>query len=131
MSTNINELIGKVITKIDVSSNKENIKFVCDDGSKYDMYHDQDCCESVYLEDVVGELDNLIDSPILKASEDSNSNEDPSDIPKRDYEPDSFTWTFYNIATIKGNVTLRWFGSSNGYYGESVELHKTKPNVQD
>jgi len=107
----------------------------------YRMYHEQDCCENVYLDEVIGDLDDLIGTPILTAREssDSDRNEalqlllDPEEYVmyklKTFAEPappcdESETWTFYEFRTIKGSVTLRWYGSSNGYYSESVSIYK-------
>ena len=114
-----NVLLNKTLTKIDKSG--DEIVFHCDDGTKYRMYHFQDCCESVYIEDVCGDLDDLIGSPILHAEE-SSSAENPNGV-NMGYQ-ESFTWTFYKIATIKGWVDLRWYGESNGYYSESVDFEE-------
>jgi len=121
MKTTFKELVGKTIVNISVQDDNEVIRFTCSDGSTYIMQHDQDCCESVVVEDIIGDLDDLIGSPILQADEDE-SEENPEGIIKG-YQ-DSFTWTFYNIATIKGHVTIRWYGESNGYYSEDVSFYK-------
>lgn len=114
-------LKGKTLVSV-VNYKDEELIFTTDAGEVYKLYHDQDCCENVYIEDICGDLDDLVESPILEADE-VTSNEDPSGI-ERDYTPDSFTWTFYKIGTIKGFVTIRWFGESNGYYSESVDFCK-------
>lgn len=121
MKNNFSDLIGKILTDVKVDPELSYIRFMCNDGSEYIMYHDQDCCESVTVDDIVGDLNDLIGNPILKAEE-NTSNENPSGV-KKAYQ-ESFTWTFYNIATIKGHVTIRWYGESNGYYSENVTFER-------
>lgn len=118
----ISELIGKNFTKVYVSSGKLN--FVMEDGTRYYFYHNQDCCESVGIEDIVGDLADLVGEPILLAEE--SSGETPSDYSFK-YEPESYTWTFYKFATRKGYVDVRWLGESNGYYSESVDFGVARP----
>lgn len=101
-----------------ISTDGDCIIFITDDNKEYEMFHDQDCCEQVYIEDICGDLNDLVGTPILTAEE-RTSRENP----KRKDE-DSFMWTFYELATIKGSVTIRWYGSSNGYYSERANLYE-------
>lgn len=99
------EFIGKTFVNI-IGGDKDNfIIFKEDNGNEFKMYHSQDCCESVSIDDICGELDDLLNSPIVQAEESTNSSDN-----KKDKWDDSFTWTFYRIATIKGSVLFR----SNG-----------------
>ena len=116
MEEDIKELIDKTLTKIDREGDYR-LTFYANDGTQYLMHHYQNCCESVAIEDINGELDDLIDTPITMAEEVTNDG---------NTEYGSQTWTFYKIATIKGYVTIRWYGSSNGYYSESVNFEKLK-----
>lgn len=110
----ISVLKGKTLTKIEKKGNDE-LFFHTTEGEVYRMFHYQDCCESVSIEDIIGDLDDLIGEPIAMAEEIVERGED-------DDGWDSVTWTFYKFATVKGYVTIRWYGSSNGYYSESVDF---------
>lgn len=115
----IEELKGKVITNIDVIDNEE-IYFELENGEKYRMYHEQDCCECVSIEDICGNLDNLLNTPIINAEEVSNIEE----ITVKNDEYMLQRWTFYKFVTKKGYVDIRWYGESNGYYAVSVDIVK-------
>ncbi len=111
------DLIGHTLSKIE--NDEYEIIFESVEGKRWMMWHDQDCCENVTVDDIAGDLDDLIGSPILEAEE-VTSNENPEGV-VMGYQ-DSFTWTFYKLGTMKGRVTIRWYGESNGYYSESVNF---------
>lgn len=116
--TNFNELVGKTIDVIHGAEvGSEDIIFECASGERYRMSHYQDCCESVRVAEIVGDVSQLIGYPIVSAEE---SSQDAEDV----YE--SGTWTFYRITSSRGTVVIRWLGESNGYYSESVDFEKMK-----
>lgn len=122
------DLVGKTLTKAEHVENRYDdwIVFTLDDGTQCKLFHDQDCCEAVNINDICGDLNDLVGSPILLAEEVTNREEHPQDLAQDDWRResynDSFTWTFYKLATVKGAVTIRWYGSSNGYYSEGVDF---------
>lgn len=120
----ISELIGKTLTGCKVAERKDVIDFTTSDGLLFRMYHCQDCCESVEIESITGDLEDLLGSPILVAE--ATSSDAPLDGVTVDQEGESFTWTFYKLATIKGYVDIRWYGTSNGYYSEEVDFAEVR-----
>lgn len=139
----ITELQGKTLLYIRVDKELDEILFTCNDGTQYKMYHEEDCCESVCIDDINGDLNDLIGNPILIAEELNNDefinnfeksfkleegkNPDCEWNYKNEFgegKPESYTWTFYKLATIKGYLDIRWFGHSNGYYSEAVDFVK-------
>jgi hypothetical protein len=99
---------GKTFVKVEGSVGSGEMRFL--------FGHYQDCCESVDINDIVGDLQDLVGEPLLIAEEVSGATEPDEEH----YE--SYTYTFYKFATRKGYVDVRWLGESNGYYSESVDL---------
>lgn len=112
--TKFSDLIGKTLCKVFIDD--EQMRLYITDSQYVMLHHTQDCCESVYIESVVGDVEDLVGSEILMAEEVSY---DGSALSEYD---ESYTWTFYKFATIKGSVDVRWYGSSNGYYSEGVSI---------
>ena len=114
-SANIADMVGKVFTS--VTETGDTMVFE-NDNDRYVFFHSQDCCESVGINDVVGDLSDLVGEPLLIADEVSGE----APVGFEDEYHESVTWTFYKFATRKGYVDVRWLGESNGYYSESVDL---------
>ncbi len=108
--TNIQDLIEKTIVKI-IKKDDSELLFICDDNTCFFMGHNQECCETVYIEDITGDLEDLIGSKILIAEESSN-------------HTDQAKWTFYKLATFNGYVDIRFNGSSwSGHYSWNVDCY--------
>lgn len=101
---------------------------VLSDGRILALYHDQDCCEDVYIADGADELQTLV-GEVLTGVEVVTKPFSQEELNERGEE--SATWTFMNVLTNKDSVQLRWYGSSNGYYSESADYADITRSVRD
>ena len=132
------DLLGQTLTDVTATNSKwtssytyngDRVVFTLESGERYQLQHEQNCCEVVHIVDICGWLSDLTEGPILLAEAVSNYDVTPEGAPVQDtYGNDSFTWTFYKLATNKGAVTFRWYGTSNGCYAEDAQfrLYKEK-----
>lgn len=119
--------VGQRIVKVETQSNKsydpdrvDRIYFYCESGDVYEMYHNQDCCEDVHLEEGKEDLDKLLGEEILTAEVSTNCD----GLDGIHYEKE--LWTYYKFTTAKGYIDLRWFGASNGYYAVDVNISQLR-----
>ncbi len=111
-------LLGETLVAVlGAEVDSEEVMFMTGTGRKFRMDHCQDCCETVQIVDVTGDIEDLIGPPLLLAEEAVN----PGDAGEYG---DTSTWTFYKLSTVKGDVTIRWKGESNGYYSEAVDFEE-------
>lgn len=87
-------------------------------GGVFEFYHEQDCCESVYVAetDMPEGLDVCEGEEIMLAEERVNY------VSPSDSLYDSETNTFYTIRSLGRDLDMHWKGTSNGYYSESVDV---------
>lgn len=123
-SFKFSDIIGETIVDIIGGQGDEELTLRMANGYDIVLYHEQDCCEYVYLYDVAGNLEDLIGSPLVQAEESTSDSGEDEDC------CESRTWTFYKFATAKGYVTLRWLGESNGYYSEAVDI-RIEPSMDN
>lgn len=99
------------------------IVFVKEDSELYVLSHEQDCCESVWVESIDGDLEDLIGSPLIMAEEVYECIDDDDEYLRQEFY-------FYKFATAKGYVTIRFNGESNGYYSTQVDLRQFRNNPE-
>ena len=109
----IDQIKGMTITAVIYKESNESL-LIHLNTHVLEMIHHQDCCETVYLTDVVGSFEDLIGYPLLEVSE-STVNAESSDV--------SATASYYNFRTVKASVQLRWLGESNGFYSETIDCY--------
>lgn len=105
------ELKGQTITSIE--HNENEAVFTTSEGKRYQLYHDQDCCESVLIQSVEGDIQSVLNSPIDLAYE-KIAHEDENG------QHESVTYSDFILETENVRLVLKWVGESNGYYSESV-----------
>jgi hypothetical protein len=117
MELAVEKFKGSTILSVDgLSVDSNQILFKTDKGT-FSMYHSQDCYESVEIDSISGAM-TLDGALVYDLIEKTNT-----DGPKYEYDG-SFTWTFYTLVTSKGYTDIRWYGTSNGYYSESVSFEE-------
>ena len=107
----LEQLQGMAITAVVYDEQNESL-LIHLNTHVLEMIHHQDCCETVYLADVVGSFEDLIGYPLLEVSE---------SIVDIESAYESATASYYNFKTVKASVQLRWVGESNGYYSETID----------
>ncbi|MGL5049135.1 MAG: DUF7448 domain-containing protein [Fusobacteriaceae bacterium] len=118
----IKYLINKTITKIEELDDWTLLRIHIKEGGYLDFIHKQECCEAVWLEDGIEELERMIGQKVLNAYSDYHD-----DLTQEELGSNmSASWTFYNIATKNTDACLRFVGTSNGNYSETVELKISK-----
>jgi hypothetical protein len=124
-TADISGMVGETVLGVEAEANEYGqvqVVYFVTDRAIWRVYHDQTCSESVYLEEVDTELSALVGGRVVSAEEVSNNNHND---PRAE---SSETWTFYKLATDAGvYVTMRWWGSSNGYYSETVDVERYPP----
>ncbi len=112
---------GRTLTDIEIDEANAEITLTDSKGRRYLMSHHQDCCELVQIHDLSGDFEAILNRPLTIAREET-SNTHPPDVPGDSYE--SFTWTVYEFGNADALLRIRWFGTSNGYYSESVQIDR-------
>lgn len=123
------ELIGKTIINITKLFDDSLLIIICSDGEVFELQHFPTCCEGSYLQDICGDLEDILVSPIVLAEESTKEVTEEEISTQVDTERSigpCYNWTFYKLATIKGSVTLRFLGDNNGCYSTKVELKRIR-----
>lgn len=118
MTGELERMVGRTFRSVTHTGDwdGDRLTFVADDKPSVTFGHGQECCEDVHIHEIVGDLSDLEGSPLLQAECVVQDGKDEDDGDR------AVQWTFYKFATIKGSVTVSWYGESNGWYSVDVDV---------
>ena len=132
----IEDMIGKTFISVErfqegfKEDKKDDIILFTGEDFVYKLYsegNDDGNCNEVIIDDIVGDLQDLVGSPLLVAELiTSKHNSDKYSVPPGKKTCGEWTWSFYKFATAKGYVDIKWWGDSNGYYSETAYFKRIK-----
>jgi hypothetical protein len=127
-------LIGKTIIDVHLiepgnrPGTEDRIRIFLENGERFMFWHCHECCEDVYIDNIDGDLEDLIGVPLLTLERtiykrnESPPGVNPPDLSDCLWIGKGYTWTIYKFETSKGSVVVRWLGISNGRYSERVDF---------
>ena len=112
-----NPLIGKTLTGIEISEDRQALRFILADGEII-VDTDADCCSYTWIEHV--ELPALGFPAVVVSVEDLDlpQQEKPASTFRTD--TDSLAYYGCKIVTDRGEIVIDYRNDSNGYYGGSL-----------
>jgi hypothetical protein len=119
-NVNFFELKGQIVKEITGLEKDSCEVFIRTNNGTYRLCHEQDCCEHVVIDKVIGNVSDLV-GEVIFAEEDAGANE--PDWYKESYY-DSHTWTKYVLKTASASLEFWFLGESNGYYSEDITIEK-------
>ena len=118
---NFFELEGQTVKELHIEEDGSEVHIKTETHDFY-LYHAQDCCEWVRVVEVDGVPDNIIGQRITFSEQDNRPGT------RTIVNDESHTWTSFELRTNDHCLRFYFLGESNGYYGETVNIKKSKIN---
>jgi hypothetical protein len=109
-------IIGKTITALEISSDRQALRFTLSDGASIVVDTDADCCSYTWIEHV--ELPALGLPAVVLAVEDLEMPVGAASVFVT--APDVLAFYGCKITTDRGEIVIDYRNDSNGYYGGSL-----------
>ena len=124
----LDSLVGEKLRYVDVMLGTEDeecvLMLTTESGRTLKFHHYRECCESVEIENTEGNWLRIIGRPIVKTDYILERSDDDNPM------VNSWTRTTLIFCTDRHTVTTVWFGESNGYYGEEIEITELENYVR-
>jgi hypothetical protein len=116
------KFLGKKIERVE--HDKDNLRFFFEDGKKWFLQAEGDCCSYTWIEHLEKPSDaDLKGATLLDVFESSPVEDNDGKVDADDDECIQFYLTTFR--TSVGDIQVDYRNSSNGYYGGSLETLST------